>query len=140
MKQLLAAALLTACLACGCARTVGPEEFLYVYRRGAAPTYTREGYKVRYRGMDELYHYLEVRHSTLGKGPGALLLYGPFREETLRCPAHRLPETFPDDFEVLYQWTLPGQERAPEPPSRTRKYIRNYLARHARAEPDGGQE
>lgn len=140
MNRILAAALLTACFACGCARTIGPEEFLYTYRRGASPTYTKEGYKVRYTGKDGGYHYLEVRHDTLGKGAGPLLLYGPFREETLRCAANRLPETFPDDFEILHQWTLPGQERAPEPPSRTRQYVRDYLARHATEPPDDGQE
>ena len=136
MNRIFIPVLLTACVACGCARTVAPDEFLYTYRRGASPTYTKDGYKVRYTGTDGGYHYLEVRHDTLGKGAGPLLMHGTFRDQTLRCPTAQLPDDFPDDFEVLHKWTTIDEPSAMEPPSRTREYIRNYLAGAARRPDD----
>ena len=46
------------------------------------------------------------------------------------------PVDFPDDFEVLHKWTTIDEPSAMEPPSRTREYIRNYLAGAARRPDD----
>ncbi|HUU58713.1 MAG TPA: hypothetical protein VMZ50_04155 [Phycisphaerae bacterium] len=143
MKRMLPAAIAAACLFCGCARTVSPEEFLYLYRRGDSAIYNAEGYKARYQGKEFGYHCLDVRYRTGGGGDWALLMHGGFRDETIRCPVDKLPETFPDDFTTLAsQSLLTIEERANEPSERTRQYVREYLANFGKqnADPDGNAD
>lgn len=132
MRRMLIPAMVWTCGIAGCARTVSPEEFLHVFRRGAAPMYTRDGYKAQYGGSDMLYHYLEVRYSMLGKNDASLLVHGGFRDETLRCLKSELPEAFPTDFERLYQWRLPGDEGSGESEADSREYVRRYLERYGK--------
>jgi hypothetical protein len=125
IRRMAAAAVVTFGLG-GCARTVGPEQFLYLYRRAGGPTYNREGVRTRYTGTDGAYHYLDLRESSFGRGAGHLLLHGGYRDQTLRCRAADLPGAFPDDFETLSQAGTLGGERL-EPPEATRRYVREYL-------------
>lgn len=132
MNRLLLPALLGVLCAGGCAQTVGPERFLYVYRRTAAPGHIEEGWRADYTGKDRQYHYLEVRHSTLNRGAGAMLLYGPFRDETLRCRIEELPYDFPEGFGLLYH-----EDPRHEPDEQTHRYVREYLDSHGLHPPTG---
>ena len=133
MKQTLVPLLLAACLA-GCAQDVPPEEFLYLYRRGATVAARDEGFRTRYLGTDRGMHVLDVRYDTESEGAGAMLLWGPYRDETLRCPASELPPGFPDDFQTLHQSELLAGERT-ESPEQTRRYVERYLRRGGEGDP-----
>ncbi|HUT62278.1 MAG TPA: hypothetical protein VNA25_30945 [Phycisphaerae bacterium] len=125
MQRILAPILLAVLWAGGCAQTVSAERFLYVYRLSAPPGHDEEGWRANYTGRDEQYHYLEVRHSTLKRGAGAMLLYGGYRDETLRCRREELPFDFPDSFSLLYQ-----EDRPHERDEETRRYVREYLEQY----------
>ncbi len=133
----------------GCERTVGPDEFLYLHRRGDGGVYNGEGFRSEYAGSDWHYHYLEVRRRTRSGDAAGLMLHGGFQDETVQCPTEELPETFPSDFDTLRTQGLAGAR--PETPDETRQYIREYLDTRAPAgrsrwdaatdgEPIGGSE
>ena len=115
-----------ATLLAGCAETVTPEEFLYTYRRGSGSDYNAEGFRAGYSGRSHGYHYLEVRREVPEGDDASMLLYGGFRDETLRCPAESLPEGFPGNFQTLAELEMMGYPS--EPPAETRQYVRKYLA------------
>ena len=112
----------------GCARTVEPVEFLCIYRRTAPSMQPESGYHATYTGKDETYHYLNVRTSNVNRG-AALLLWGPFRDETLRCRREHLPENFPEGFETLVEEAIGLDKPLSHTESRpeTERYVRRYL-------------
>lgn len=127
-KMLIPALLATAFLlpACG-PTTVDAEEFLYTYRRNAPPGRSELSWYATYTGRDEDYHYLEVQKSNFPRGEGEVILFGGFREERLRCPLSDLPETFPQDFEALWD----------NDPADAQAYVRAYMRRHGMDSPEG---
>ena len=69
----------------------------------------------------------------------AMILWGPFRDEKLRCAVRDLPDDFPTDFNALAGESIdidvPG---AGETDEQTRKYVLKYLADRNRLPPPQG--
>jgi len=126
MMKPTAICVLLLALAGGCAQTVSPEKFLYMYRLSAPPGLMEQGWDAQYTGHDDKYRYLKVQYSTLDRGAEELLKYGAYREEILRCPIAFLPRDFPEGFVQLYT-----EGRRTEPEQETYAYIRQYLNRAA---------
>jgi len=120
MKRLMPLACLL--LLSSCARTVSPEEFLSVYRRGDWMTPDAQ-LQARYTGRDGTYHYMQIRTPNPDAGTSDLLLYGPHKDETIRCPISELPGDFPTGFWKLRDEAHNSQESADE----TTDYVRRYL-------------
>ena len=119
--------ILLAVFAGGCAETVSPEKFLYLYRRSSSPGHMDEGGFSRYTGKDLQYHYLNVQTSTLEHGAEQVLMYGAYRDQTFRCPVGSLPHSFPEGFRQLYE-----DGKRSEPEEDTYRYIREYLDKGTR--------
>jgi hypothetical protein len=134
MKRLAIALVSILCAACGCARTVEPVEFLCTYRRSAPALRPESGYRATYAGRSGGYHYLNVRRSTLAQGGLAMLLWGPFQDETLRCRVEDLPEDFPDEFQTVPSESIDAGAGDAQCESReqTLKYVQRYLRRRGR--------
>lgn len=128
-------ALAVAALAAGC-KTVGPREFLYHYRRAYSPKFTPEDYRAIYDGKQDGYHVMRLRHRHPGPSmnPNSVAMQSSFHDEYIRCPVHELPQTFPKDFQTLYDYdwmgTPPDDWR--ESPAATRRYVETYLKSHGK--------
>jgi hypothetical protein len=108
-------------LLASCAKTVPPEEFLTAYRLSGGFSSSGD-WQARYTGKDDQYHYIEIRTRTVDRDPVNLILYGPFKDEIIRCPILQLPEDFPTGF-----WKATDEAQT-ESPDDTRDYVRRYLA------------
>ncbi len=117
----------------GCAKTVGPVEFLSLYRRSSSMMNTSSGHRAIYEGRDGQYHYLTIRRSTLQEGGMAMLVWGAYRDEKLRCLLEYLPQEFPEGFDLLI--SEPGDEARTETPQETDRYVRRYLSERNRPAP-----
>lgn len=119
MKQLLLlCALCLLPLAGGCStKTLGPEEFLYVYRCGSLPGEPPGRSSAAYTGRDDKFHHIRVK----GVTPSETLISGSMGDRKYRCVVAALPKDFPRGFQPLA-----GPEGF-EASNDTREYVQKYL-------------
>ncbi len=123
----IAIALLVVGSVAGCARTVGPDEFLMYYRQSLPTAGAGRGMGGTYTGRDGGYHYLDVRRRSMMSKPDDLVLFGAFHDQTYRCPEEQLPRDFPEGFLRAYEEGISNESA-----EASRRYIENYLFIHRR--------
>ncbi len=116
-----------AALAGGCAKTVGPDEFLIMYRQSVPAGMSDRDVTATYNGKEDGYQYIQFRRRTPNDSPAQLLLWGGFRDQTYRCQDEQLPDDFPQGFLRAFEDGV-----SQETDTASRRYVQQYLHEHGR--------
>jgi len=128
--------ILTCAVAGGCARTVGPVEFLYLQLAQAPPGQSEMGWYASYDGKRHGYHYMKLRWSNWGD-LCRMILMGAYTKEMVRCRADMLGDKYPEDmYAELKATKLRGYSWGLKERAAIDAFIRSYLSKRGKLRPE----